>query len=154
MRVAYFTNQYPAVSHTFIRREIRALESLGVTVVRYALRTWDENFVHTEDQLELKQTRYVLKAGVLEILSSLLAALGGRPLATMRMIFAAIKMGWKSDRGLMRHLAFAIEATVLARWSRQDNVRHLHAHFGTNSAAIAMLAGQLSGLPYSFTAHG
>ena len=26
MRIAYFTNQYPKVSHTFIRREIRALE--------------------------------------------------------------------------------------------------------------------------------
>ena len=83
-----------------------------------------------------------------------MAALGGRPLATMRMVLLAMKMGWKSDRGLLRHIAFAIEATVLARWSHQDNVRHLHAHFGTNSAAIAMLAGQLSGVPYSFTAHG
>jgi glycosyltransferase involved in cell wall biosynthesis len=154
MRVAYFTNQYPAVSHTFIRREIRALESLGVTVIRYALWTSADNLVHSEDQLELKQTRYVLKAGVLEILKSLLAALGGRPLATMRMVLTAMRMGWKSDRGLLRHMAFAIEATVLARWSRQDKVGHLHAHFGTNSAAIAMLAGQLSGVPYSFTAHG
>jgi glycosyltransferase involved in cell wall biosynthesis len=154
MRVAYFTNQYPAVSHTFIRREIRALESLGVTVIRYALWTSADNLVHSEDQLELKQTRYVLKAGVLEILKSLLAALGARPLATMRMVLTAMRMGWKSDRGLLRHMAFAIEATVLARWSRQDKVGHLHAHFGTNSAAIAMLAGQLSGVPYSFTAHG
>jgi glycosyltransferase involved in cell wall biosynthesis len=154
MRVAYFTNQYPAVSHTFIRREIRALESLGVTVIRYALWTSADNLVHSEDQLELKQTRYVLKAGVLEILKSLLAALGARPLATMRMVLTAMRMGWKSDRGLLRHMAFAIEATVLARWSRQDKVGHLHAHFGTNSAAIAMLACQLSGVPYSFTAHG
>jgi colanic acid/amylovoran biosynthesis glycosyltransferase len=154
MRVAYFTNQYPAVSHTFIRREIRALESLDVTVIRYALWTSADNLVHSEDQLELKQTRYVLKAGVLEILKSLLASLGGRPLATMRMVLTAMRMGWKSDRGLLRHMAFAIEATVLARWSRQDKVEHLHAHFGTNSAAIAMLAGQLSGVPYSFTAHG
>jgi colanic acid/amylovoran biosynthesis glycosyltransferase len=154
MRVAYFTNQYPAVSHTFIRREIRALESLDVTVIRYALWTSADNLVHSEDQLELKQTRYVLKAGVLEILKSLLASLGARPLATMRMVLTAMRMGWKSDRGLLRHMAFAIEATVLARWSRQDKVEHLHAHFGTNSAAIAMLAGQLSGVPYSFTAHG
>ena len=38
MRVAYFTNTYPAVSHTFIRREICGIETLGVTVSRYALR--------------------------------------------------------------------------------------------------------------------
>ena len=29
MRIAYLVNQYPKVSHTFIRREIQALEALG-----------------------------------------------------------------------------------------------------------------------------
>ena len=38
MRLAYFVNQYPKVSHTFIRREIRALEALGFEIQRYALR--------------------------------------------------------------------------------------------------------------------
>jgi glycosyltransferase involved in cell wall biosynthesis len=33
-------------------------------------------------------------------------------------------------------------------------VRHLHAHFGTNSAAVAMLTRMLGGPPYSFTVHG
>ena len=51
-------------------------------------------------------------------------------------------------------LAYAVEAAVLANWCKRDAVQHLHAHFGTNSAAIAMLAGRLSGIPYSFTAHG
>ena len=39
--VAYLVNQYPKVSHTFIRREIQALERLGITVERIALRGWD-----------------------------------------------------------------------------------------------------------------
>ena len=34
MRVAYLVNQYPAVSHSFIRREILALERQGVEIVR------------------------------------------------------------------------------------------------------------------------
>ena len=33
-RVAYLVNAYPATSHSFIRREIRALEDLGAEVVR------------------------------------------------------------------------------------------------------------------------
>jgi hypothetical protein len=37
IRVAYLTNQYPAPSHSFIRREIVALEARGNTVLRYAL---------------------------------------------------------------------------------------------------------------------
>ena len=40
-RVAYLVNHYPAVSHSFIRREILALERLGVEVMRIALRGWD-----------------------------------------------------------------------------------------------------------------
>ena len=36
MRVAYFVNQYPEVSHSFIHREIRALERRGLTIDRYA----------------------------------------------------------------------------------------------------------------------
>lgn len=38
--IAYFTNQYPKVSHSFVRREILALEAHGVQVHRFALRGW------------------------------------------------------------------------------------------------------------------
>jgi colanic acid/amylovoran biosynthesis glycosyltransferase len=33
-------------------------------------------------------------------------------------------------------------------------VQHVHAHFGTNSAEVAMLVHVLCGVPYSFTVHG
>ncbi|HAF01617.1 MAG TPA: colanic acid biosynthesis glycosyltransferase WcaL, partial [Methylophilaceae bacterium] len=32
--------------------------------------------------------------------------------------------------------------------------QHMHAHFGTNSSEIVMLASLLTDLPYSFTVHG
>ena len=154
MRVAYFTNQYPAVSHTFIRREILALEKLGLSIVRYALRGAPQALVDPIDQGEERKTRLVLRAGAAEFLRSFVAALLGQP-ATLAQIFVlAAKMGWHSDRGLLRHFAYAVEATVLARWCREDRVDHIHAHFGTNPAIIAMFASQLSGIPYSFTAHG
>ncbi len=154
MRIAYFINQYPSVSHTFIRREIQALEELGVTVVRYALRPASGGLIHDEDQSELKKTHYIQRASVAEIFRCLLVCAIRRPLATLNMIGLAIKMGWRSERGLLRHLAFAAEAAILANWCNRDACQHIHAHFGTNSAAIAMLASRLSGLPYSFTAHG
>ena len=43
---------------------------------------------------------------------------------------------------------------MLASWCRRDGIDHVHAHFGTNPAAVAMFASKLSGIPYSFTAHG
>ena len=153
MQIAYFTNYYPGVSHTFIRREIRAMEALGVTVFRYALRP-DENVLDPEDIREKAQTRYILSAGAGELFRCWIAMLLTQPKAAARVIRQVLKMGWYSDRGFLRHLIYMAEAAVLARWCRRDAIQHIHAHFATNPATIAMFAGQLSGIPYSFTAHG
>ena len=60
MRIAYLINQYPKVSHSFIRREILALEQQGFDILRIALRGWDDEIVDEEDVQERKRTRYVL----------------------------------------------------------------------------------------------
>src|SRR5690606_2401395 len=35
-----------------------------------------------------------------------------------------------------------------------EDVRHVHSHFGTNAPAIAMLAQAMGGPQFSFTVHG
>ena len=50
--VAYLVNQYPMVSHSFIRREIHALEALGVRVHRFAIRRPDQPLVDQRDEEE------------------------------------------------------------------------------------------------------
>jgi glycosyltransferase involved in cell wall biosynthesis len=153
MRVAYFTNQYPAVSHTFIRREIRAMEALGVSVSRFALRT-GTNLVDGEDKAEAKITRIVLAASIGELSRCCIITLLAQPFTVVSVIGQALIMGRRSDRGILRHLAYVMEAAVLADWCQSDSIQHIHAHFGTNAAAIAMFASRLSRIPYSFTAHG
>jgi glycosyltransferase involved in cell wall biosynthesis len=153
MQIAYFTNQYPAVSHTFIRREIRSVEALGATVFRYALRP-GKNLIDSEDKEEERRTRYILGAGAGVIVRCCATMLLTRPLAVCKAVRQAVKIGWRSDRGLLRHLIYVAEAAVLACWCRQNGIQHVHAHFGTNSATIALLAWRISGVPYSFTVHG
>ena len=80
MRVAYLINQYPKVSHSFIRREILALEQQGVDILRIALRGWDDAIVDAEDALERKRTRYVLKDGALPLMVATLRTLITRPI--------------------------------------------------------------------------
>jgi colanic acid/amylovoran biosynthesis glycosyltransferase len=152
MRIAYFINRYPSVTHTFIRREIRALEALGVSATRYSLLPSD-NLVDADDKAEEKQTRYILRSSAGELFRCW-AALFTQPLSVISVMRDALLMGWRSDRGILRHLAYVAEAAVLANWCRRDRIQHIHAHFGTNSAAIAMFASRFSGIPYSFTAHG
>lgn len=155
LHVAYLVNLYPAVSQTFIRREIQALERQGVTVQRIAFRGWDdETIVDESDRHELTLTRYVLKQGP----SGLVFALLREAVRSPRRMLCAARLAWRmarvSDRNAVAHLAYLVEACVVRRWASESGVDHLHAHFATNPAEVAMLVRALGGPPYSFTAHG
>lgn len=152
--IGYLVNQYPHVSHTFIRREIRALEALGATVHRFSIRQSPENLVDPADREEAARTQVVLGAGVVGLaVATLLVALAGagRFLSALR---SAVRMGRRSDRGVARHLVYLAEAAVLVRWLRARGIEHVHAHFGTNPAAVALLVRMLGGPGYSMTLHG
>jgi colanic acid/amylovoran biosynthesis glycosyltransferase len=154
VRVAYLINQYPKLSHTFIRREILALEAAGVEVVRIAIRADETKAVDPQDADEVARTRYVLQAGpAVIVLSCLLRALR-RPQSFFRTLVRAVRLGIHSDGGVFKHIAYFIEACIVARWLERGQIEHVHAHFGTNATTVAMLAEQLSDITYSFTVHG
>ena len=154
VRVAYLVNQYPKLSHTFIRREILALEAAGVEVVRIAIRADETKAVDPQDAAEVARTRYVLKAGPAAIALSCLVRALRRPQSFFRTFVRAMRLGLHSDGGLFKHVAYFIEACIVARWLEQGQIEHVHAHFGTNATTVAMLAKQLSDISYSFTVHG
>jgi glycosyltransferase involved in cell wall biosynthesis len=153
LRVAYVVNLYPAVSQTFIRREIHALERPGVTVVRIAFRGWDAPVVDVIDKRERSSTRYVLERGLSSLMLALLTEATRSPRGMLRALGLAWRMGTLSGRRLI-HLAYLAEACVLRRWASEAGAEHLHAHFATNSAEVVMLARALGAPQYSFTAHG
>ncbi|MEM6357592.1 MAG: glycosyltransferase family 4 protein [Pseudomonadota bacterium] len=154
MRVAYLVNQYPKVSHTFIRREILALEAAGVEVDRYALRGWDAEVVDAEDRAEQGRTRYTLRQGLGAALGAVLAQLRRRPGAVLRATRTALGMARGGLRPWPYHLVYLAQACRIRTWLEDRPAAHLHAHFGTNSAEIACLVHHLDGPPWSFTVHG
>ncbi len=154
MKLAYFINQYPGISHSFIRREIQALERGGAEIVRYAIRPSKDEVIAQEDFDESAKTRHIITAGAGSILRSIVAESLANPLGVVRTLAAAVSIGWRSEAGLLRHLFYFGEALVLANWLKRDGLRHVHAHFGTNAATIAMLAAPLAGASFSFTVHG
>jgi colanic acid/amylovoran biosynthesis glycosyltransferase len=154
VRVAYLVNQYPKVSHTFIRREIMALEARGVTVVRYALRRTTEPLCDARDREEAERTTVVLDVGARGLAAAMARVASTRPDVFARGAALASRIGYRSERGLAIHGAYLGEACVLLRWMERERIEHVHAHFGTNSAAVAMLAHALGGPSFSFHAHG
>ena len=130
------------------------MEAIGVATFRYALRQADQDFGHPEDEVEARLTKHVVNAGALRILWCFASTMLTKPLASVLAIREAIQLGRQSGSGLLRHIVYLIESTVLASWCRRDLIQHLHVHFGTNSATVAMLSRHFVGIPYSFTVHG
>ena len=154
MRVAYFINQYPKVSHSFIRREILALERQGATVTRLALRGWADPVVDAEDQTEQGKTQYVLQGGLLGLLAAVLTQMVRNPLRLCKALLLASRMARMSERPLPYHWIYLAEACKVLTLLGVSGVEHVHAHFGTNSTEVVMLVHALGGPGYSFTVHG
>ena len=154
MRVAYLINQYPQVSHSFIRREILALERAGLEVTRISLRGWEADLADEEDILERSRTRFVLRDGAVPLAVAFLLIAIRRPARFWRSLRLVWRMARRADRPLIVHLIYLAESCRILPWLETARVQHLHAHFGTNSAEIAMLAHTLGGPRWSFTVHG
>src|SRR5207244_3995133 len=106
MKVAYLVNQYPHVSHSFIRREIAALETHGVTVERFSVRPTKADLVDPADQAEKQRTRVVLGVGVGGLLAALLAVALRQPFTFLGALRLALRFGRRSERGVLRHLIY------------------------------------------------
>lgn len=154
MRLAYLTTQYPKVSHTFIRRELRELEERGHYVLRLAIRPADSAIVDPADLEEAGKTIHCLAQPWPRLLAGQLRTVLTRPLRFARAVKMAWAMGRRSERGLLRHFAYLAEAAWLLQQLHRHRIEHLHVHFGTNAAAVARLIRCMGGPPYSMTVHG
>lgn len=154
MKIAYILNTYPSPSHSFIRREIRALERRGVEVVRLAMRPHDGALSDAGDRAEAEATQHVLAQGLAALVWSVFLTGLQAPLRIWRALALALRCARGSEAGLLKHLIYFVEAAHVARLLHSLRIERMHAHFGTNAATVAMLASEMTGRPFSFTVHG
>ena len=158
MKIAYILNTYPQPSHSFIRREVQALERHGVEIERIAMRPADVPLVDPGDVGEQGRTDYVLAKGDARLVTGLVRRMWRSPRRFRSALAKAWAMGGRSQVGRLRHLIYLAEAAYVADRVEGEGIDHLHAHFGTNSTTVALLAAMLAdvsgGLGYSFTTHG
>jgi colanic acid/amylovoran biosynthesis glycosyltransferase len=154
LRLAYLTTEYPKVSHTFIRREILELERRGHRVLRLAIRDSQGAIADPADQAEEAKTFHVLRCGMMRLLTDALVVKISHPGRWFSAVKAMRQMSKASERGLIRHLAYLVEAAVLLRVVKREGIQHIHVHFGTNATSVVRLMRLLGGPTYSFTVHG
>jgi colanic acid/amylovoran biosynthesis glycosyltransferase len=154
LRVAYLTSAFARSGDTFIRNEVNELRRLGVTVDTYSIRRPPvEPGADGDVARHQATTEYVLEAGLGLFLRAARSALR-HPLR----FACAIGLAWRTSapglRGLLWQMAYVIEAGYLADCLVARGTQILHNHIGENSATVAMLAAEMSGMPFTLTIHG
>jgi colanic acid/amylovoran biosynthesis glycosyltransferase len=152
--IAYLISRYPAVSHTFILREIQGLRALGHTIYTASINTPDRSVDAMEayERQEANATYFVKAQGVFAALSAMLYWFIAAPAKTIGALRLGMKMG--KNGNLLYGIAYCVEAALVARWMRRNDVRHLHVHFGNAGATVGVLVKRLTGCELSFTIHG
>jgi glycosyltransferase involved in cell wall biosynthesis len=146
VRLAYLVSQYPAISHTFILREIRGLRELGFDVHVASIRGPDRPFeqLTVEEQAEQRATFYIKPAGMAAALA-----------ANARMLLAcpldyAVGLAYAARLGI-KHLLYFVEAAMFVDWMGRQRLSQVHMHFSTT---VGLLARRIFPMKTSGTMHG
>ncbi len=154
-RVAYLTSRYPAVSHTFIRREVLALRRRGLEVVTFSVRALSPTAEWSPmDVQEWETTESILPTSLGKLLQAHGRCFSKSPLRYVRTWWRALRVRPPGLRALLWSQFYFAEAVLLADRLRQLGVTRLHCHFANAGAEVGALAAFCLDLPWSVTVHG
>jgi glycosyltransferase involved in cell wall biosynthesis len=153
--IAYLCSEYPAISHTFIYREIESLRKAGMTVHTASIRKpAGLNIMTSDEQREAENTLMVLSHSPTSILKAHLCCLMKNPVGYLKMTAAALRLLTKGPKDPVKAIAYLAEAGILLQWARRNGVTHVHEHFGNPTAIVAMLMKRYGGISFSISVHG
>ena len=153
LTVAYVMSRFPKLTETFILREILAVSQTGVRVELYPLLREREPVVHPEATALVERANY-LPFLSLAIIRSQAALLLGRPRRYLTALGAMLRGTWGSANFFIGGLGIFPKAAHAARLMEAGGVDHVHCHFATHPALAGLIINRLTGIPFSFTAHG
>jgi len=146
---------YPRISETFISNEIHQLEKQGFRLRLFSMRQPRERFTH-QSVRQIRATVDYLPHSLLlyfpKLLYHNLMLAIKNPENFKRAAGTAFRRLLRNRRiATIKHLLQA--GYLVRRLLPKSDVTHLHAHFAHSPASVAMFAGQLADIPFSFTAH-
>lgn len=154
MKIAYLTTRFPSLSETFVYREIEALRSLGVEIRTYSSQLPHPDHVFDGTKKYVVETCYLFPPRLQNLAVSCVYWLFKKP-ATFIGTLATLLIHPNVRFGQRLHSALNFfEGVCLASYLVEDCVDHIHVHLSTGAVVVGHVAGRLSGLATSFTAHG
>ncbi len=149
--IGYLVSRYPAVSHTFILREVQRLRELGHSIHAASINAPDraESDMDPVELAEARSTYFIKRDGVRGAAAAVAYWMSTSPLTML----AILRQGQRLAPGGLG-LAYAVEAAMIGRWMVRKGLKHLHVHFANAAATVSLLVKQLTGCHLSCTVHG
>ncbi len=155
-KISYLISRYPAISHTFILREVLHLKSMGLELITASINKTNRNDEKlTQEEVEEKKLTYYVKAdGLIGAIKSKTALVFRSPLKLFKTFFYAIKTAGPNLKMQLYHQLYLIEAIMVAEWMHKNSSNNLHVHFASEVATVGMFVKKLNDCHLSITAHG
>lgn len=150
--VAVVVSRFPKLTETFILREIDELERQGKPVVLVPLMREREAVIHDRAKPWLARAVFTPWASG-EILRSNLSWMNRKTGVYLGTLARLILGSLSSPTTLLKSLAMYPKAAYLAERLPSQGVGHVHAHFATHPATLALIVHRLAGIDFSFTVH-
>lgn len=149
MKLAVISSSAPfGKGESFVINEANAMAAVGheVLLIPTQLRKGNPNRFDLHDQVRL----YAQASASWRIISSFLLF----ALKSSRRLFLLIKMvSDKSIENSLKNYLVLPKAIWLSGQIKKQDIAHIHAHWLTTSATLAMVTSHLTGIPWSCTAH-
>ena len=151
--IAYVMSRWPKLTETFILYEVLAVEAHGQPVELFPLLRHQEPVSHPE-ALTLAERAHFQPFLSRAILASQLHALRHRPRAYLGALATLLRRTLGSANYFFGGLAIFPKVVHMARLMEAAGVTHVHCHFSNHPAAAGLVIARLTGIPFSFVAHG
>jgi glycosyltransferase involved in cell wall biosynthesis len=114
----------------------------------------DDSGLTWEEQREAQSTFYVKRAGAARALRALIGFGVCYPAWFGRGAAYAFRLAGLDLRKLALNFCYLAEAVLLAGWARRKSLTHVHVHFATPAATVALLLCRIRPISLSLTVHG
>lgn len=145
-RLGYFLGIFPRLSQTFVLEEILALRRIGCTVTVFSMAAPTATDLALVPGAAGIHCLYLERFRAIALARATIRILARSP---WRLLRTALVVLYQRDRALWRTFGAALLAVREIDRLRLD---HLHAHLRSGSDCL-WLVGQLTGRPWTFTAH-
>lgn len=149
-RIGYLVPEFPGQTHTWIWRDRRALEELGVQADLVSTRR-PKLIIHAWAEEAQRMTHYLVPLSPRDVRETLKALVKAGPRAIARCLRVPLEVKGASAAQRLRLAALVVIAGRFAALAEERGWSQLHVLSAGDAAHIAAFASYLTGIDYSLT---